>query len=193
MYTQMKNHNITNGILVLAMVASLQSCKTESTIIWQIGENNNSSAEFAMAPNEYKRFLEKDFGWEDRYFLIGSSDVKTDWPYVLPGPSDQWGGTWGTSGWRSHTLNILFGIDKVTKGGNCALIVGISDCNAQDLPVFKGTINGKSWKYQISEGSGKTLPESQSNDSSQYLIEIPLPEGLLKKGGNEIKLTTLQG
>jgi len=191
----MKNHYIINGLWVLTvvMVTSLQSCKTENEIIWQIGEDNNSSAEFALAPSEYKRFLEKDFGWEDRYFLIGSSDVKTDWPYVLPGPSDQWGGTWGTSGWRSHTLNILFGLDKLTRGGNCVLFVGISDCNAQDLPVFKGTINGKSWKYQIPAGSGKTLPESEINDSSQYLIEIPLPEGLIKKGGNEINFTTLQG
>ena len=61
----MKKHNIVNVILVVivAMVTSTQSCKTENEIIWQIGENDNSYAEFALAPDEYKRFLEKDFGW----------------------------------------------------------------------------------------------------------------------------------
>ncbi len=76
----MKNHYIINGLWVLTvvMVTSLQSCKTENEIIWQIGEDNNSSAEFALAPNEFEQFIENDFGWEDRYFLIGHSSVKKD-------------------------------------------------------------------------------------------------------------------
>ena len=97
--------------LIIAVLGLLfSSCTTENRVIWQIGENNSSGNEFALAPKDYSRFIEKDFGWEDKYFLIGTSDEKTDWPYIIPGTSDTWGGTWGTSGWRSSTLNILFGI-----------------------------------------------------------------------------------
>ncbi len=175
------------------LAAFLESCSTGNKTIWQIGEADSSSAEFALAPNDYQNFIENDFGWEDRYFLIGTSNPKTDWPYVLPGPSDQWGGTWGTSGWRSHTLTVLFGVEKLPSKGDWKLIVDIQDCNADDLPVFKTTINGKSWKYQLPKGSGKNTINGETVDSSQYLIEIPIPAGLIKKRGNEIVFTTIQG
>lgn len=56
----------------------VQSCKPESRIIWQIGETNNSFSEFALSPNKYGQYIDVDFGWEDRYFLIGTSDEKND-------------------------------------------------------------------------------------------------------------------
>jgi predicted alpha-1,2-mannosidase len=180
-------------ISLFILSAFLESCSTGNKTIWQIGEADNNSAEFALAPNDYQNFIENDFGWEDRYFLIGNSNPKSDWPYVLPGPSDQWGGTWGTSGWRSHTLTVLFGVEKLPSKGDWKLIVDIRDCNADDLPVFKTTINGKAWKYQLPAGSGKNTIEGETIDSSQYLIEIPIPAGLIKKGGNEMVFTTIQG
>lgn len=54
-------------------------------VVWQIGAADNSGAELALGPSEYKSFLAHDFGYEDRYFLIGTSVDKTDFPYVLPG------------------------------------------------------------------------------------------------------------
>ncbi len=179
--------------LIILTLLFLQSCKTETKTIWQIGEANNSSAEFALAPNDYNKFIENDFGWEDRYFLVGHSNPKADWPYVLPGPNDKWAGTDVNSGWRSHTLTVLFGVEKLPSKGDWKLIVDILDCNAEDLPVFKITINGKSWKYQLPSGSGRNSLNGETVDSSQYRIEIPLPSGLIKSGGNEISFTTLQG
>ena len=169
------------------------SCTIENNVIWQIGENNNSGDEFALAPNDYSRFIEKDFGWEDKYFLIGTSNDKTDWPYILPGTSDTWGGTWGTSGWRSSTLNILFGIDKLPKNGDWKLTVDLLDSNPEDLPLFKVTVNGKSWKYRIPAINESSTIDGEIADSSEYLIEIALENEFLQAGGNEIKLTTLEG
>ncbi len=162
-------------------------------IIWQIGENNNSGAEFALAPNDYARFIEKDFGWEDKYFLIGTSEDKTDWPYILPGTSDTWGGTWGTSGWRSSTLNILFGIKKLTKEGTWKLTIDLLDCNPEDLPLFKVSVNGNTWKYRIPAINEKSTIDGENDELSEYLIEIPVETGLMRPGGNEIRLTTLEG
>ena len=130
------------NLIIIVSGLIISSCIAENKLIWEIGENNNSSVEFALAPNDYMRFIEKDFGWEDKYFLIGTSDVKTDWPYIIPGTSDTWGGTWGTSGWRSSTLNILYGINKLPKRGVWKLTIDILDCNSQDLPLFKVTVNG---------------------------------------------------
>jgi len=185
----------TRGLFLLFLLITflVQSCTSQEKIIWQIGESDDSAAEFCLAPSEYKRFLEKDFGWEDRFFLIGNSNVKEDFPYVLPGPSDKWGGTWSTSGWRSHTLNIIFGIEKLPGGGDWKLVVDIQDNHDEDPPLFKVTCNGQSWKYQLSAGSGHNTIEGDTTEGREYLIEIPLEKGLIQKGGNEVSLTTLQG
>lgn len=76
--------------------------------IWTIGTTDNSASEFALAPNGFKKFIEHDFGFEDKFYLIGHSKEKNDFPYVLPGPVDTWGGTWPTSGWRTNEVNIFF-------------------------------------------------------------------------------------
>ena len=179
--------------LFFLIILSFLSLRTEAQVIWQLGESDDSPNEFALAPNEYKRFLEKDFGWEDQYLLIGNSDLKKDWPYVIPGPSDAWGGTWNTSGWRSHTLNILFGIDYLPSKGAWKLIIDLYDNSAEDPPLFKIMINGKSWKYQLPPGSGDNSIESDSSFGKEFIIEIPIDTQLLKEGGNEISMTTLQG
>ena len=180
-------------ISLVAFSLMISSCRSENAIIWQIGEANNSAAEFALAPVNYKHFLEKDFGWEDRFFLIGQSDVKKDFPYVLPGPSDQWGGTWGTSGWRSHVLNILFGIEKLPQSGEWKLVVDLFDTNVSDSTVFKVSLNGKSWKYALPKGSGKNSIEDSTSVGKEFVFEIPIDSKQIKMGGNEINLTTLQG
>lgn len=180
-------------LIVLFTSLLFNACKSKNKIIWQIGEDDNSCAEFALAPNNYPEYIANDFGWEDKYFLIGTSEPQSDWPYIIPGTSDNWGGTWGTSGWRSSTLNILFGIDKLPSADNWKLTVDILDCNSKDLPLFKVTINGKSWKYRIPEINKENTIDSFVTDSSEYLIEIPVPKGLIIEGGNEINLTTLEG
>jgi len=182
---------ITIGLFVIGLFFS--ACETEIKVIWQIGDNNNSGSEFALAPDGYGQYIAIDFGWEDKFFLIGTSDPERDWPYIIPGTSDNWGGTWGTSGWRSSTLNVLFGVDKLPRSGNWKLTVDILDCNSIDLPLFKVSINGQSWKYRIPVINKGNSIEGEIVDSSEYLIEIPIPAGLIAKGGNEINLTTLEG
>ncbi|MGQ7871348.1 GH92 family glycosyl hydrolase [Sunxiuqinia sp. sy24] len=178
-------------IVLYCMVG--QAYAKDRQVIWQIGENNNSASEFALAPNGYEEYIANDFGWEDKYFLIGTSDEKTDWPYIIPGTSDTWGGTWGTSGWRSSTLTILFGVDQPPRSNEWKLVVDILDCNPDNLPLFKVSVNGHSWKYRIPVIHATSTIDSQPNSSSEYLIEIPLPKGLIVSGGNEINLTTLEG
>ena len=92
----MLNRMTKHKVIFLLLLTSIQwqSCLTENTIIWQIGENDNDASEFALAPNGYSEYIANDFGWEDKYFLIGTSNAESDWPYIIPGTSDTWGGTW---------------------------------------------------------------------------------------------------
>lgn len=128
--------------IILYMTASMPiSGQTSSHKVWSIGTLNNSSSEFALGPNNFRQFLANDFGYEDKFYLIGHSDIKKDFPYVLPGPADTWGGTWPTSGWRTHQANILFGLDNVPANGEWKLVINLLDYAKTFLPLVKVSIN----------------------------------------------------
>ena len=112
-YESMKIKKI---LFLIILVMTPIFCLAQNKMIWQIGESDNNCQEFALAPKDYNKFLEKDFGWEDGFFVIGHSDAKKDFPYVLPGAMDYWGGTSGLSGIRPHQLNLLFGIEENQNG-----------------------------------------------------------------------------
>ena len=179
--------------LILFAGLFISSCTPKTGIIWEIGKNDNSGSEFALSDKAYADYIANDFGWEDKYYLVGKSKPNADWPYIIPGTSDTWGGTWGTSGWRSSTLNILFGLEKLPKYGNWKLTIDILDCNSEDLPLFKVIVNGKEWKYRIPAITEKSSIDEIPDSTSEFLVEIPLSEDLLREGGNEISLTTLEG
>lgn len=160
--------------------------------IWSIGMDNNSGDELALGPGNYKGFLGKDFGFEDRFFLIGKSDDKIDFPYVLPGPDDTWGGTWGTSGWRTHEVNILFTLDSIPKDGNWNLEIDLVDSNPKKALV-KVSLNNKSEKYLIKGKSKESISSTPKNNDTEKVLTLSIDKRNLKKGGNQVTITILEG
>ncbi|WP_158799155.1 GH92 family glycosyl hydrolase [Pedobacter sp. L105] len=181
------------GILVIALCLTAASVFGQQKVIWEIGKADHSSAGMALAPSGYLHFLDHDFGWEDRYYLVGFSTAEKDWPYVLPGPKDVWGGTGPTSGIRSQVLNILFGITRLPEKGDCNFIVDILGYHGNLPPLLKVLINGKSFIFQLPQGRVSRAIESDLKDTKTYQINIPVPHNLLHQGGNEIQLTSLDG
>ena len=177
-----------SGIFICWMTGCTFSRTT--SVIWQIGVEDGGYSEFALAPDQYEDFLGHDFGWEDRFFLIGKSTPEKDWPYVLPGPADDWGGSIGYAGLRTHVLNIFFEVESASTKGNWKLTIDILNEHERTPPLFKVTVNGKSWKYIIPKGAGKI---SETPSSALQKIEIPIDTGLIRTGGNEINLTVLEG
>ncbi|HEU5148798.1 MAG TPA: polysaccharide lyase family protein, partial [Chryseosolibacter sp.] len=163
-----------------------------NTAVWSIGKNDNSGTELALGPADYKKFLERDFGYEDRYYLIGHSQPKADFPYVLPGPDDTWGGTWGTSGWRTHEINILFGVKEITAKGRWNLVVDLVDSNPSKS-LLKVSVNDQDHKFLLKGVSDKSLTETPATDTTERVINIPIQDGVIRDGGNVIRLTVLEG
>lgn len=159
--------------------------------IWKIGENDDSGGDLALGPAGYKDFLKKDFGYEDRYFVIGTSRDSTDFPYVLPGPDDTWGGTWGTSGWRTHEVTILFDLTDVSRHDDFELTIDLADSNTKKALV-KVHVNDHSEKFLIQGVSDSSLVRNPRK-GAERLISLPLPDNTIRTGGNEIKITILEG
>lgn len=178
-------------MLLACLLTSLAIAQQK--VLWQIGKADNSSAGMALAPANYTHFLEADFGWEDRFYLIGYSQAEKDWPYVMPGPEDKWGGTGPTSGRRSQVLNILFGLAGVPDNSNGNLVVDLLGYHGSVPPRFKVLVNGHAKVMQLPKRSDDDAVLSGKLDAAkEYKISIPL-RGLLKTGGNEIQLTVLEG
>ncbi|MEL7585078.1 MAG: GH92 family glycosyl hydrolase [Prolixibacteraceae bacterium] len=164
----------------------------QGKILWQLGEADNKADEFALGPSAYGEFLGRDFGFEDRFFLVGFSDIRNDFPYVLPGPADSWGGTGGTSGWRTHEINILFGIKEIPASGKWKLVIDLTDSNPR-RSLLKVSVNSKQdAKFPLQGGTDASLTGA-SPKSKEQILEIPIGQGVLKKGGNCVTLTVLEG
>ena len=179
-------------LLFLSVMLSVSSF-AQNKIVWQIGKSDNSSVEFALSNAEYSKFLENDFGWEDRFFVIGYSDEKEEFPFVLPGAIDYWGGTSGLAGIRPHEINILFGVESKPKKGDWKLVIDILDCNPEIPPYFKVTVNNQFWKFRLNKGVNADALTGINNGSKEQKIVIPIDADLIKVGGNKVQVTTLEG
>jgi predicted alpha-1,2-mannosidase len=196
------------GIIILISLP-LNSFSGVTIPVWKIGEHDNSSAEFALSPSGYLDFVENNFGFEDEFFLINHSTVEKHFPYVLPGPVDTWGGTWSTAGWRTHEINILFGIREEPPAGGYLLRIELLDFAREFLPLVKVEINEYSEKFQLKavgydiskqEKPGLREPHvgtvslsGDLKDATPESITIPIKNNILKKGGNRIMVTVLEG
>lgn len=164
----------------------------QQKMVWEIGKADNKSAGMALAPSDYSHFLTADFGWEDRFYLIGYSDAKKDWPYAMPGPADEWGGTGNTSGIRSQVLNILFDLNQVSGKSKGTLIIDLLDYQGSLPPLVKVLVNGKPKKIQLPVRS-YTDDALKGNFAAAKEYKLTIPVENLRTGGNEIQLTSLSG
>ncbi len=181
------------ALLAYLMIYSFAYGK--SSTIWEIGKEDKSAAEFAMAPDGYRDIVGRDFGYEDKFFLIGHSKADADFPYVLPGPVDTWGGTWATSGWRTHQVNILFNIVDKPAGEQC-LIIDLADYAKNSLPLVKVSVNNQDAKFSLpAQGRYKSSDSVTGDytDATPYRLEIPLKKETLHRGNNEVIITVLEG
>ncbi|HYG20305.1 MAG TPA: polysaccharide lyase family protein, partial [Ohtaekwangia sp.] len=171
-----------NRLLLLLLLSLTGIGRGVAQDIWRIGKNDNSSADLALGPRDYKKFLSKDFGFEDRFFLIGRSNAATDFPYVLPGPDDTWGGTWGTSGWRTHEINILFALKSLPTGGQWKLVIDLVDANPKKS-LLKVGINEQQYEKFLLKGVSEASITGGSA-AGEKILEIPLRDGVIRNGGN---------
>lgn len=177
--------------LLAAICVSVMSLGAQSKILWQLGEADGSARGFALAPDGYKKFLSRDFGYEDRFFLVGHSIENSDFSYVLPGPADDWGGTGGASGWRTHDANILFALTNVPGKGNCKISIGLAG-SEKCGSVVKVRVNDVEKRFEI-EGSNEDALTGKAGAEACTTLTMTLDAKNLKRGGNEVNIMVLEG
>lgn len=184
--------NLFYGLILLVFLIKVPAFGQQITH-WKIGEKDNSSKGMALSSGNFNEFIKNDFGFEDRYFLIGKSKANSDWPYVLPGPVNGWGGTGTTSGIRSHFLNIYFELENVSVKDKWTFTIDFLGTDPEHAPLLKVAINGKPWIFKLKVGNGTKDPIGPFSSANEQKIKINIPHNLIKEGFNEILLTSLDG
>lgn len=161
--------------------------------LWQIGRADASAAEFALSPTNYTAFLQQ-FGSPDHAFYVGVSQPDSDWPYVLPGPLDGWGGSSGHGRWdQMNTLPIGFVLAQAATAGDCALVLNIADTHPEHPPQLRITINGTVFDRELRPGGSEDSLRGDLNSAKPQVVEVKFPATLLKPGYNEIALRSTGG
>lgn len=203
-----KYWKINYSVITIALVTIILGCNSYDAVnlkpnamtatsgdsivtLWNIGTDDNSGGDLALGPSDYKKFLSMDFGYEDRYYLIGHSKSSDDFPYVLPGPDDTWGGTSGTAGLRTHQANILFGVDSLPAQGDWFLVVDLVDSNPSKS-LLKVSVNDQHEKFLLKGVSDSSIVQTP-NTKAGHVLRIPLDKKSVHAGGNRIRLTVLEG
>ena len=196
--------------VLLAAGVSAASAGNNSVTIWSIGKDDGTANEFALAPDGFRSFLAHDFGYEDSFFVINSSDEGKDFPYALPGLTDDWGGTAPLAGWRPNYVNVLFSLlSEPKEKDNYMLVIKLADYASHFLPYVKVSVNEKDTYHQLLHGA-KDLSGQKRHTLGQPTadtlglagkldaaypeeIDIPLKGGDLKKGGNCVTISIIDG
>ncbi|PPK85110.1 putative alpha-1,2-mannosidase [Neolewinella xylanilytica] len=180
------------ALFVLLLTLFPPPLPAQSTV-WQLGEPDGSAREFALAPDDYPRFLAEDFGWEDRYFMIGRDTIARSFPYVLPGTVDYWGGTSSLAGIRPHALNLLFNLAGTPLPGPWELKLGVLDASPDDPPQVRITVNDRVEKFQLAPGLSDDALTGAGGRSRLQTQTVSLNPGDLRAGGNVVEITSLTG
>lgn len=165
--------------LLLILVAVMHGA--EGPCLWSLGAPNRDAREFSLAPDGAARYD------RDPCFLVGTSDPATDWPYVLPGPNDDWGGK------RSHTGSIVFVLDAVASQGDGRLLIDLVDTHADSPPLLQVCVNGHQGELLLPKGGGNSSIKGKPEAGKPYQAAVEVPVAHLQRGVNRIDITNAKG
>src|SRR6266542_1690841 len=129
----------------IGQAANLQS-------LWEIGRADNDTAEFALARTNYLEFPGL-FGNPDDLYFIGHSNPKEDWPYVLPGNTDEGAGSTQWGGDRMWILPIGFDLET-SPDAAFRLLVDFVDTSSTRPPMLRVWVNEMPHDFQLPKGGG---------------------------------------
>jgi len=153
----------------------------ETQTLWSIGTPDGSGREFRLFGNHEALGAAL---LEGITYQIGKDQPK-DWPYIHPGPLDQW--AWSLL----HPFRIEFTLDKVPEGV-CVLVVDVVAAHRFAPPWLLTRIND--WETRVllprGPGDGVLSDEALARPSAQ---RIEFSSSLLHPGLNTITLTAVDG
>src|SRR3984885_10538785 len=174
-----------NGLVLVAALASFvmapvaaKPLSAAGQTVWQIGQFDQSSAEFHARP---------DFSdpRSNPVFTVSKSDPSKDWPAEQPGSAN------ADAGARPHPYAIVFNLTGPPRGAYRLVVSEV--LNRPRVPNLQIEINGKSGLFYFHRKVGY-YPGDGGVDSPIYggdQIEMMLPAAAFVRGENQLVLTAM--
>lgn len=171
-----------NSFLTACILLTGFSCSAGVEALWQIGQIDHDYGELAIA-GDYKAY--SSHFPADVDFIVGKSNPKQDWPYILPGPADTWAGS------KPHVFKIHFQLAEAPAGYSRLTIDFVNTQNTAP-PRLSVSVNGTKFEWKLPAGRGAqalTNPKQGGNYSVRQLIS----PAMLHAGENTIELSAISG
>ena len=174
-----------NVLFAVCLIAALFCAETATAAdtLWSIGKKDANYKEFAGAGNhaDYGKLFPNDVTYR-----VGKSRPEKDWPFIQPGPSDDWAGS------KVHSFRILFDVKKAPKTGY-RLFVNLVDTQRGAPPTLSVKLNGHecpAMALPAGGGEGSLTNPKEGHHLTQTFV---FPSAWMKRGGNELVLATTAG
>ena len=165
---------------------------SQNKVLFEIGQQNGSASEFALYPNHYDSFL-AGFGGE-KFYHVGFSTPDKHWPYVLPGPLDNWAGGGYWAGYHPrHFPSVVFSVGQTTERGTCTLSLIFVGVNNEKPVKIRVEVNGHRFEEEVIGKDNKALLQGDVTAGTQKEIRVEFPAFWLNKGMNRIQLGAIAG
>ena len=171
----------------LAILLSIGLAKAGDRQLWQIGQADDSYAEFALSDQVRPKW---DYAWDwrrDVTFVVGESDVRRDWPFIHPGPEDGWARA------LRHTNAVRFGLKDAPQEGDCRLEVRLIDTHERFSPTLRVNVNGTIFDHATPKGGGDDSALGKPAQGKRHAFKVTFPAGLLHAGNNQIAISNILG
>ncbi|MDR3246447.1 MAG: hypothetical protein LBT50_08450 [Prevotellaceae bacterium] len=174
-----------NLVLLLFVILAASDAFSQA-VLWQIGQKDKSSGEFALGPFDYRQYSEK-FGERPVVYEIGKNNPKTDFPFVLPGSHDAWAGS------RSKQIIIRFGIKNIPSANAAKLELNYVETHSYSPPLLEIIVNGHRVEKRTPAGNDHLYFENRKANPANLSTVIEIPANILKKGNNIVTITSKTG
>ena len=170
------------NLLCLASMCGFSAQCAGGATVFQIGTADRGYDEFAIAAQNGQ--FPREFP-HDVDFVVGKSDAKKEWSYILPGPADAWAGS------KVHEFKIHFQISE-TGSGYYELVMDFVSTQPNGGPRLVININGAKIEVTLPSGSSEnalTNSKAGKHSTARQLF----PATLLHTGENTITVSDIEG
>lgn len=165
-------------VQIIFFIYCIANVYPQYSTIWQLGKTDNSSKEFALAPDGKDRFIISGFGDNKKYFYAGEH-TPADFPYIIPGPTAEWAGSSYWAGQCRIQLPILIKLSDVNPLKKYQWNIFIENVEYEDCMFLRLEVNGKNYDSPIKPGTKQ--------------LTYSIQPGILKEGYNKIVMQLFNG
>lgn len=172
------------SILMTLMCSSLWAHQYP-VILWQIGNADGSSSEFALDDRNYTE-IPKHFPAGVALYTVGCSSA-SDVPFAIPGPADSWAGN------PHGGVIVRFGVREAAIDAALRLKLDFVEVHSALPPRLEVILNDFRTEVQTPAGTGQNYLGTRKTSSQGFCAEVEIPRGALRTGGNILSVRTLSG